>query len=95
MYKRQVYFNVFDPILAVTKVANYVESTSLLGQTTLRSILGQHELDELLSKRAELNQVLRELLDDATDPWGIKVTMVEVKSIELPDACLLYTSRCV
>lgn len=81
-----VYFNVFDPVLAVTKVANYVESTSLLGQTTLRSILGQHELDELLSKRAELNQVLRELLDDATDPWGIKVTMVEVKSIELPDA---------
>ncbi|HHY11253.1 MAG TPA: slipin family protein [Firmicutes bacterium] len=81
-----VYFNVFDPILAVTKVADYVESTSLLGQTTLRSILGQHELDDLLSKRDELNQVLREILDLATDPWGIKVTMVEVKSIELPDA---------
>ncbi len=81
-----VYFNVFDPLLAVTRVANYVESTSLLGQTTLRSILGQHELDDILSKRGELNQVLRELLDDATDPWGIKVSMVEVKSIELPDA---------
>ncbi len=81
-----VYFNVFDPLLAVTKVANYVESTSLLGQTTLRSILGQHELDDILTKRADLNQILRELLDDATDPWGIKVSMVEVKSIELPDA---------
>ncbi len=81
-----VYFNVFDPVLAVTKVANYVESTSLLGQTTLRSILGQHELDDILTKRAELNEVLRGLLDDATDPWGITVSMVEVKSIELPDA---------
>lgn len=80
-----VYFNIFDPALAVTKVANYVNSTSLLGQTILRSILGQHELDEILSKRAELNQILQKLLDEATDPWGVKVSMVEIKSIELPD----------
>ncbi|AEE97768.1 slipin family protein [Mahella australiensis] len=80
-----VYFNVFDPILAVTKVANYTQSTTLLGQTILRSVLGQHELDEILSKRAELNEILRKLLDEATDPWGIKITTVEIKSIELPD----------
>lgn len=81
-----VYFNVFDSILAVTKVANYTQSTTLFGQTTLRSVLGQHDLDEILSKRTELNDLLRKLLDDATDPWGIKVTAVEIKSIELPDA---------
>lgn len=80
-----VYFNIFDPVLAVTKVANYVASTSLLGQTILRSVLGQHELDDILAKRAELNEILRKLLDEATDPWGVKVTMVEIKSIELPD----------
>lgn len=80
-----VYFNVFDPILAVTKVANYSQSTTLLGQTILRSILGQHELDEILSKRTELNELLRRLLDEDTDPWGIKVTAVEIKSIEIPD----------
>ncbi|QUL98727.1 MAG: slipin family protein [Candidatus Fermentithermobacillus carboniphilus] len=80
-----VYFNIFDPVLAVTKVANYVASTSLLGQTILRSVLGQHELDDILAKRAELNETLRKLLDEATDPWGVKVTMVEIKSIELPD----------
>lgn len=81
-----VYFNVSDPILAATKVVNFVTSTSTLGMTTLRSILGQHELDEILSKRQELNQLLRTLLDEATDPWGLKVTMVEVKSIEIPDS---------
>lgn len=81
-----VYFNVFDSILAVTQVADYVNTTSLLGQTTLRSILGQHELDELLSKRSELNEILRRLLDEATDPWGIRISMVEMKSIELPDS---------
>jgi regulator of protease activity HflC (stomatin/prohibitin superfamily) len=81
-----VYFNVFDPSLAVIKVANYVSSTSLLGQTILRSILGQHELDEILSKRTELNNILREQLDAPTDPWGIKVTAVEMKAIELPDS---------
>ena len=81
-----VYFNVFDPSLAVIKIANYVNSTSLLGQTILRSVLGQHELDEILSKRTELNNILREQLDAPTDPWGIKVTAVEMKAIELPDS---------
>uniref|UniRef100_UPI001BD5A971 SPFH domain-containing protein n=1 Tax=Tepidanaerobacter syntrophicus TaxID=224999 RepID=UPI001BD5A971 len=73
------------PVLAVTKVANYTQSTTLLGQTILRSVLGQHELDEILSKRSELNEILRRLLDEDTDPWGIKITAVEIKSIELPD----------
>lgn len=81
-----VYFNVFDPVLSVLKVANYTQSTTLLGQTILRSILGQHDLDEILSKRAELNELLRVQLDVATDPWGIKVTAVEIKSIEIPDS---------
>ncbi|MGE5530429.1 MAG: slipin family protein [Patescibacteria group bacterium] len=81
-----VYFNVFDPILAVVKVADYVKSTSLLGQTILRSVLGQHDLDEMLSKRGELNDVLKDLLDVATDPWGIKVTAVEIKAVELPES---------
>ena len=81
-----VYFNVFDPSLAVTKVANYVQSTSLLGQTILRSVLGQHELDEILSKRTELNEMLRSQLDAPTDPWGIKVTAVEMKAVELPES---------
>jgi regulator of protease activity HflC (stomatin/prohibitin superfamily) len=81
-----VYFNVFDPALAVTKIANYVQSTSLLGQTILRSVLGQHELDEILSKRNELNEMLRAQLDAPTDPWGIKVTAVEMKAVELPES---------
>lgn len=80
-----VYFNVFDPVLAVVKVAEYVSSTTLLGQTILRSVLGQHELDDMLSKRAELNETLRKLLDEATDPWGVKVSAVEIKAVELPE----------
>lgn len=80
-----VYFNIFDPVLAVTKVVSYYHSTTLLGQTILRSILGQHELDDMLAKRAELNDLLRKLLDEATDPWGIKVTGVEIKAVELPE----------
>lgn len=80
-----VYFNVFDPKLAVCKVADYTKSTSLLAQTILRSVLGQHELDDMLSKRVELNEVLKELLDVATDPWGIKVTAVEIKAVELAE----------
>lgn len=80
-----VYFNVFDPSLAVNKVADYTKSTSLLGQTILRSVLGQHELDDMLAKRAELGQILRQLLDEATDPWGIKVTAVEIKAVELAE----------
>lgn len=80
-----VYFNVFDPTLAVNKVADFTKSTSLLAQTILRSVLGQHELDEMLAKRAELGQILRQLLDEATDPWGIKVTAVEIKAVELAE----------
>ena len=80
-----VYFNVFDPVLAVVKVADYTKSTSLLAQTILRSVLGQHELDEMLAKRAELGQILQRLLDEATDPWGIKVTAVEIKAVELAE----------
>jgi regulator of protease activity HflC (stomatin/prohibitin superfamily) len=80
-----VYFNVSNPILAVTKVENYTNSTTLLAQTILRSVLGQHELDDMLAQRAQLNEVLKNLLDEATDPWGIKVTAVEIKSVELPD----------
>lgn len=80
-----VYFNVFDPVLAVVKVADFVNSTTLLGQTILRSVLGQHELDDMLSKRGELNAILRKLLDEATDPWGVKVSAVEIKAVELPE----------
>ncbi len=80
-----VYFNIFDPDLAVNKVADFRSSTSYLGQTILRSVLGQHELDEMLAKRNELNSALREQLDVATDPWGIKVTAVEIKAIELAE----------
>jgi regulator of protease activity HflC (stomatin/prohibitin superfamily) len=80
-----VYFNVFDPVLAVVKVADYTKSTSLLAQTILRSVLGQHELDDMLAKRAELGQVLQKLLDEATDPWGIKVSAVEIKAVELAE----------
>ncbi len=81
-----VYFNIFDPVLAVVKVADSVKSTTLLGQTILRSVLGQHELDEMLSKRTELNATLQRLLDEATDPWGVKVTAVEIKAVELPES---------
>ena len=81
-----VYYSVFDPNLAITKVANYAQSTSLLGQTILRSVLGQHELDEMLSKRAELGAILQQLLDVATDPWGIKISAVEIKAVELAES---------
>ncbi|HWP69285.1 MAG TPA: slipin family protein [Rectinemataceae bacterium] len=80
-----VYFNVFDPTLAVNKVADYTKSTSLLAQTILRSVLGQHELDDMLAKRSELGVILKQLLDEATDPWGIKVTAVEIKAVELAE----------
>lgn len=80
-----VYFNVFEPTMAVNMVADYTKSTSLLAQTILRSVLGQHELDEMLAKRAELGQILKQLLDEATDPWGIKVTAVEIKAVELAE----------
>ena len=79
-----VYFHVMEPAKAIVKVANYMYATSQLAQTTLRSILGQAALDELLSEREKLNESLQEILDKHTDPWGIKVTMVEVKAVDLP-----------
>ncbi|HEX7616318.1 MAG TPA: slipin family protein [Thermoanaerobaculia bacterium] len=79
-----VYFHVMDPSRAVVKVENYLYATSQLSQTTLRSVLGQATLDELLSSRDKLNENLQEILDKHTDPWGIKVTMVELKAVDLP-----------
>jgi len=79
-----VYFKVIDPVKATIQVENYLYATSQLAQTTLRSILGMVELDELLSEREKLNLQLQEVLDKQTDPWGIKVTLVEVKYVDLP-----------
>jgi regulator of protease activity HflC (stomatin/prohibitin superfamily) len=79
-----VYFRVLAPIKAIIEVENYLYATSQLAQTTLRSILGQTELDELLSERDQLNDKLQEVIDAQTDPWGIKVSMVEVKHVDLP-----------
>jgi regulator of protease activity HflC (stomatin/prohibitin superfamily) len=80
-----VYFRVLDPEAAIIKVENFLKATSLLAQTTLRSIIGQAELDELLSQRERINQRLQEVIDRQTEPWGIKVTAVEVKDVMLPD----------
>jgi regulator of protease activity HflC (stomatin/prohibitin superfamily) len=79
-----VYFRVTDPENAVVKVMDYVRATSLVAQTTLRSVLGQSDLDELLSKREEVNQRLQQIIDEATEPWGVKVTTVEVRDVGLP-----------
>jgi regulator of protease activity HflC (stomatin/prohibitin superfamily) len=79
-----VYFRVMTPTQAVIEVENYLYATSQLAQTTLRSVCGQAELDELLSEREKLNAQLQEILDNRTDPWGIKVSNVEVKHIDLP-----------
>lgn len=79
-----VYFRVVDPAKAVVEVEDYQYATSQLSQTTLRSVLGQAELDELLSEREKLNEQLQEIIDAHTDPWGIKVSMVEVKHVDLP-----------
>ncbi len=80
-----VYFRVVNPEDAVVKVENYSKATYLVAQTTLRSILGQHELDELLSQRDRINQQLQQVIDVQTEPWGIKVTLVEVRDVILPD----------
>jgi regulator of protease activity HflC (stomatin/prohibitin superfamily) len=79
-----VYFRVLDPSRAVVEVENYMYATSQLAQTTLRSVLGQAELDDLLAERERLNQQLQQILDNQTDPWGIKVSAVEVKHVDLP-----------
>ena len=79
-----IYFRVIDPVNAIVKVENFLYATSQLSQTTLRSVCGETELDELLAKREHINKRLQEILDHQTDPWGIKVSMVEVKDIDLP-----------
>jgi regulator of protease activity HflC (stomatin/prohibitin superfamily) len=81
-----VYFRVVDPIAAVIKVESYGRATSLIAQTTLRSVLGQSALDDLLAQRESINQKLQEIIDRQTEPWGIKVTAVEVRDVALPDS---------
>jgi len=81
-----VYFRVEDPVSAVVKVENFWKATSLIAQTTLRSVLGQAPLDDLLSQRDVINQKLQEIIDRQTGPWGIKVTAVEIKEVALPDS---------
>ncbi|HEX4265461.1 MAG TPA: slipin family protein [Verrucomicrobiae bacterium] len=81
-----VYFRVVDPMAAVVKVENFWKATSLIAQTTLRSVLGQSPLDDLLSQRDIINQKLQEIIDKQTEPWGIKVTSVEIKEVSLPDS---------
>jgi len=79
-----VYFRVLDPEKAVIEVENYLFATSQISQTTLRSVLGQVELDELLAKRDKINDQLQSIIDQATEPWGIKVSLVEIKHVDLP-----------
>jgi regulator of protease activity HflC (stomatin/prohibitin superfamily) len=88
-----IYFRVIDPSRAVLEVANYLYATSQLAQTTLRSVLGEVELDELLSKREKLNVKLQSVLDQQTEPWGVKVTMVEVKQVDLPEQMIRAIAR--
>jgi len=80
-----VYYRVVDPSKAVVEVANYHYATSQLAQTTLRSVVGQMELDELLAQREKINMQLQDILDRHTEPWGIKVTLVETKQVDLPE----------
>jgi len=79
------YFRVVDPNAAIVNIADHIRATSQIAQTTLRSVLGQAELDELLSEREQINQKLQEIIDQQTEPWGVKVSIVEVKDVELPD----------
>jgi len=81
-----VYFRIVQPVDAVVKVENYYKATSLIAQTTLRSVLGQSPLDDLLSQREAINIKLQEIIDRQTEPWGVKVTAVEVKDVALPDS---------
>ena len=78
------YFRIVEPENAIVQVENFMVATSQIAQTTLRSVLGQHMLDELLSERDKINQILQGIIDEATSPWGIKVSVVEVKDVEIP-----------
>jgi len=80
-----VYFRVVDPESSVVKVLDHIRATSQISQTTLRNVLGQSELDELLTKREKLNQMLQKIIDEQTDPWGVKVSTVEIKEVELAE----------
>jgi regulator of protease activity HflC (stomatin/prohibitin superfamily) len=88
-----LYFRVMEPLKAVLEVQDYLYATSQLSQTTLRSVLGQVELDELLSEREKLNAQLQEIIDMHTDPWGIKVELVEIKHIDLPENMIRAIAR--
>ncbi|HZT32265.1 MAG TPA: slipin family protein [Bryobacteraceae bacterium] len=88
-----IYFRVIDPRLAVVEVTNFLYATSQLAQTTLRSVLGEVELDELLSQREKLNVRLQSILDQHTSPWGVKVTMVEVKQVDLAEQMIRAIAR--
>src|SRR5258705_9595834 len=78
------YFRIVDPKAAIVQIENYMVATSQIAQTTLRSVLGQHQLDELLSEREKINAILQGIIDEQTAPWGIKVSIVEVKDVEIP-----------
>jgi regulator of protease activity HflC (stomatin/prohibitin superfamily) len=78
------YFRIVEPKAAIVQVENFMVATSQIAQTTLRSVLGQHVLDELLSEREKINEILQGIIDEATSPWGIKVSIVEVKDVEIP-----------
>jgi regulator of protease activity HflC (stomatin/prohibitin superfamily) len=78
------YFRVVEPKAAIVQIENFMVATSQIAQTTLRSVLGQHQLDELLSEREKINVILQEIIDESTSPWGIKVSIVEVKDVEIP-----------
>ena len=88
-----VYYRVIDPERAIIQVEDYMTATSQLAQTTLRSVLGQHELDEMLAERERLNDDVRKILDQQTDTWGIKVTNVEIKHVDLDDSMIRAIAR--
>jgi regulator of protease activity HflC (stomatin/prohibitin superfamily) len=88
-----VYFRVVEPDKAMLQVADFYQATSQLAQTRLRSVLGQHELDEILAKRESINHSLQQILDEATDPWGIKITTVEIKDVDLNDSMVRAIAR--
>ncbi len=81
-----VYFRIIDPEKAIVEVENYLAATSMIAQTTLRSVIGMAELDELLAEREKLNEKLQSVIDQQTDPWGVKVTAVEIKDVEIPQS---------
>jgi regulator of protease activity HflC (stomatin/prohibitin superfamily) len=88
-----VYFRVVEPQLAIIQVANFIEATSQLAQTTLRAVLGKHELDELLAEREKLNSDIQDVLDKQTDAWGIKVSNVEIKHVDLNESMVRAIAR--